>query len=407
MIARHRRASCAARAGGCSSTPSTSSTATAPTRRTRCEAVRGRGRGRRRGGRAVRHQRRHAARRGRRRSSPTSATSTDAPLGIHCHNDTGCAVANSLAAVEAGATHVQGTLNGYGERTGNANLLTVVANLSSSTATRSSRRRAGSRDATRIAHAISRGHQRAAVPPAAVRRRKRVRAQGRPARQRHQGRPGPLPAHRPGGRRQRHAHARLRHGRPGVDRAQGPRARLRPGRPTASSSRRVTDRVKDLEARGLHLRGGRRVVRAAAAEEVERLAPGYFGVESWRVDHRAPARRRGAVVRGDRQAARRRARGIVATGEGNGPVNALDHALRAGARAGLPRAREVRAHRLQGAHPRRVARHRRGHAGAHRDDRRRASWTTVGVGPNIVEASWEALVDGITFGLLRHEVPVR
>src|SRR5919205_3844257 len=50
-------------------------------------------------------------------------------VGIHCHNDTGCAVANSLAAVDAGASHVQGTLNGYGERTGNADLVSVVANL--------------------------------------------------------------------------------------------------------------------------------------------------------------------------------------------------------------------------------------------------------------------------------------
>jgi 2-isopropylmalate synthase len=65
--------------------------------------------------------------------SPTSWTTCSAPpgvrVGIHCHNDTGCAVANTLAAVDAGATHVQGTLNGYGERTGNADLVTVVANL--------------------------------------------------------------------------------------------------------------------------------------------------------------------------------------------------------------------------------------------------------------------------------------
>src|SRR5688500_18680098 len=50
-------------------------------------------------------------------------------LGIHTQNDTGCAVANSVAAVVAGATHVQGTVNGYGERTGNANLMTVVPDL--------------------------------------------------------------------------------------------------------------------------------------------------------------------------------------------------------------------------------------------------------------------------------------
>ncbi|MEN6307996.1 MAG: citramalate synthase, partial [Anaerohalosphaeraceae bacterium] len=50
-------------------------------------------------------------------------------IGIHCHNDTDCAVANSLAAIRAGARHVQGTINGLGERTGNANLCTIVPNL--------------------------------------------------------------------------------------------------------------------------------------------------------------------------------------------------------------------------------------------------------------------------------------
>lgn len=51
-------------------------------------------------------------------------------IGIHCHNDTDCAVANSLAAVRAGARHIQGTVNGMGERTGNANLCTIIPNLS-------------------------------------------------------------------------------------------------------------------------------------------------------------------------------------------------------------------------------------------------------------------------------------
>ena len=54
---------------------------------------------------------------------------SDAIIGIHCHDDTGCAVANSLAAVRAGARHVQGTLNGLGERTGNTNLTTIIPNL--------------------------------------------------------------------------------------------------------------------------------------------------------------------------------------------------------------------------------------------------------------------------------------
>jgi 2-isopropylmalate synthase len=53
----------------------------------------------------------------------------DGVIGIHTHNDSDCAVANSVAAVEAGATHVQGCLNGYGERCGNANLSSIIANL--------------------------------------------------------------------------------------------------------------------------------------------------------------------------------------------------------------------------------------------------------------------------------------
>jgi 2-isopropylmalate synthase len=53
----------------------------------------------------------------------------DVQIGIHTQNDSGCAVANSVAAVLGGATHVQGTVNGYGERTGNANLMTVIPDL--------------------------------------------------------------------------------------------------------------------------------------------------------------------------------------------------------------------------------------------------------------------------------------
>ncbi|HEX9063125.1 MAG TPA: citramalate synthase, partial [Clostridia bacterium] len=51
------------------------------------------------------------------------------PVGIHCHNDSGMAIANSIVAVEAGATHVQGTINGFGERCGNANLCAIIPNL--------------------------------------------------------------------------------------------------------------------------------------------------------------------------------------------------------------------------------------------------------------------------------------
>ncbi|EPH02939.1 2-isopropylmalate synthase/homocitrate synthase [Propionibacterium sp. oral taxon 192 str. F0372] len=59
----------------------------------------------------------------------SAAAQIGADLGVHCHNDTGCAVANTLAAIDAGVMHVQGTVNGYGERTGNMDLTTLIANL--------------------------------------------------------------------------------------------------------------------------------------------------------------------------------------------------------------------------------------------------------------------------------------
>src|SRR5208283_6037264 len=52
-----------------------------------------------------------------------------APLGIHAHNDSDCAVANSVVSVESGAVQVQGTINGIGERCGNANLCSIIPNL--------------------------------------------------------------------------------------------------------------------------------------------------------------------------------------------------------------------------------------------------------------------------------------
>ncbi|MEA2626362.1 MAG: 2-isopropylmalate synthase [Candidatus Binatota bacterium] len=58
-----------------------------------------------------------------------AAGAVSKPLGIHCHNDCDLAVANSLAAIEAGAVHVQGTINGVGERCGNANLISIIADL--------------------------------------------------------------------------------------------------------------------------------------------------------------------------------------------------------------------------------------------------------------------------------------
>jgi 2-isopropylmalate synthase len=63
------------------------------------------------------------------RAVKAAVMATDVPVGIHCHNDSGLGVANTLAAVQAGAVHVQGTINGYGERCGNANICTIIPAL--------------------------------------------------------------------------------------------------------------------------------------------------------------------------------------------------------------------------------------------------------------------------------------
>ena len=103
----------------------------ATTPATRCDCLRAAAERGRRARRAVRHQRRLAAAAGRaRRGAVVRARwPTACAWASTCHDDSGCAVANTLAAVEAGATQVQGTINGIGERTGNANLVTIIANL--------------------------------------------------------------------------------------------------------------------------------------------------------------------------------------------------------------------------------------------------------------------------------------
>ena len=109
-----------------STTPSTSSTATRPMRPTRSRRCAPPTRWRPHAG-AVRDQRRRPDRRGRASDRAASGQRAAAcTLGIHAHDDTGCGVANSLAAVLGGARHVQGTINGFGERCGNANLSIIV-----------------------------------------------------------------------------------------------------------------------------------------------------------------------------------------------------------------------------------------------------------------------------------------
>jgi 2-isopropylmalate synthase len=327
---------------------------------------------------------------------------TGAKLGIHCHNDTGCAVANSLAAVDAGATHVQGTLNGYGERTGNADLVTVVANLviKKDLPVLDPARL---REATRIAHAVSEVTN--VVPYS---RQPYVGASAF--------------AHKAG------LHASALHIDP-VEVGNDMRTLVSEMAGRASVElkgkelgydlagqddllARVTDRVKALEARGYTFDAADASFELLLREEVEGERSSYFDVESWRVmtdSHRAGAGVSDDVAALSEATVKLIAGGqrVVATGEGNGPVNALDHALR---KALLPAYPELERLQLIDFRVRILD-------AAHGTDATtrvlietsdgQTSWETVGVAPNIVEASWEALVDGVTYGLVRQGVERR
>ncbi|HET7691342.1 MAG TPA: citramalate synthase [Nocardioidaceae bacterium] len=324
--------------------------------------------------------------------------STGVRVGIHCHNDTGCAVANTLAAVDAGATHVQGTLNGYGERTGNADLISVVANLELKL-DRQVLPEGLLRDATRIAHAVAEVTN---FPPASRQPYVGVSAF----------------AHKAG------LHASAIKVDPNLYQHMDPAGvgndmRLLVSDMAGRASielkgaelgfdlsgdkelvTRVTNRVKDLESRGFTFEAADASFELMLVEEVTGTRPSYFEVESWRVitDSRPGEEALSEATIKLRAGDAR----IVMTGEGNGPVNAMDHALRQAIGQAYP---EVAKFELIDYKVRILD---QGH-GTDAVTRvliettdGESSWVTVGVGHNVIEASWGALMDGVTFGLRRH-----
>jgi 2-isopropylmalate synthase len=333
-------------------------------------------------------------------------TATDGRVGIHCHNDTGCAVANTLAAVDAGATHVQGTINGYGERTGNADLVAVVANLELKL-DRAVLPEGMLGEATRIAHAVAEVTN---VPPAS--RQPYVGASAF--------------AHKAG----LHASAikvdpdLYQHMDPvGVgndmrllvsDMAGRASIELK-GRELGydlSGDRdlvdRVTARVKEMEARGYTFEAADASFELLLAEEADGRRPSYLTVESWRVITETLTHAQPGEEAVSEATVKLVAEGVryVETGEGNGPVNALDQALRQALVQAFP---EVAKFDLIDYKVRILDPSRPGGHGTDAITRvlietsdGEASWWTVGVGANVIEASWEALLDGITFGLRRH-----
>ena len=133
-----------------------------------------------------------------------AAKQAKVPLGIHTHNDCDMAVANAIAAVQLGAVQVQGTINGYGERCGNANLCSVIANLElkSGNALDWQRKPQASYGSVPLRQ---RARQPAASSGSALRRQERICSQRRHSCERGDEGDLRLRAHRPRGGRQRTA----------------------------------------------------------------------------------------------------------------------------------------------------------------------------------------------------------
>lgn len=320
-------------------------------------------------------------------------------IGAHMHNDTGCAVANSLAAVQAGATHVQGCVNGYGERTGNADLVTVVADLVLKM-DRPVLPRERLREATRIAHQVSEvtnvapygrspyvgasafAHK-AGLHASAIRVDPDLYQHTDPA---VVGNDMRMLVSDMAGR----ASIELKGRELGFDLAGD-------GKDPAALAA-VVHRVKELEQQGWTFEAADASFALLLHELVGGGRPSFFEVESWRAFIEHPAggspfsEATVKLFAGDAR--------VVCTGEGNGPVNALDAALR---QALLPAYPELKDLELTDFRVRILD------AGHGTDATTRVlidttdgqrTWTTVGVAPNLVEASWQALTDGITYGLV-------
>jgi 2-isopropylmalate synthase len=314
-------------------------------------------------------------------------------VGIHTHDDAGCGVANSLVAVEQGARMVQGTVNGYGERCGNANLMTILADLQLKLGFDCVPPEKLAR-LTETAHLIDElcnvtpnpNQPYVGANAFAHKGGMHVAGVNRDARTFEHVEPEQVGADR------RLLISELS-GKGTVEaRAEETGVEL-----DADAATRVVERVKELEHRGYHLEAADGSFDLLIRRESGDYEP-LFKLEAWRVI--AEKKEGGAVeteatikiwVDGER---------YVRTAEGNGPVNALDKALRDAICATYPHLRDIELVNYKV----RILDERKGtgavtrvllDAGDGTD-----TWGTIGVSENIIEASWEALVDSLEAGML-------
>jgi 2-isopropylmalate synthase len=333
----------------------------------------------------------------------------DVGIGVHAHDDTGCGVANALAGVRGGASQVQGTINGIGERTGNANLSTIIPNLTlkmgieTIPADNLERLTAVSHHIAELVN-VNLNPQAPYVGTSAFAHKAGLHVSAiarRPDAYEHVN-PDAV------GNGTRFVVSELA-GKSTLE-MKAKEIGLEIGGKELND---VVGRLKELEHEGYHFEAA-----DGSLELLMRNAAGweqsFFTLESFRVivDHRPKPGQGNAtggmaefevvteatikIVVDDER--------IIATAEGNGPVNALDKALRQAIGKRYPafeklhltdvKVRVLDTSKATGAVPRVLLDSTNGDQ----------SWSTIGVSENMIEASWEALLDSIIYGLFHTAV---
>jgi 2-isopropylmalate synthase len=330
----------------------------------------------------------------------------DTLVGVHLHDDAGCGVANALAGVRAGAGQVQGTINGYGERTGNCNLTTIIPDLTLKMGVETLPEGRMER-LTSVAHHVAElvnitpDPQQPFVGSSAFAHKAGLHTSAiarRPDAYEHVD-PEVV------GNGTRFVVSELA-GKSTLELKAKEIGLEIDGQELAT----VVERLKTLEHEGFHFEAA-----DGSLELLMRDATGwhqdYFELESWRVavEHRAPEDGStgpdGATVTCEATVkVRVGEHRIITTDEGNGPVNALDKALRKAIGEIYPALEDLHLTDYKV----RVLDTQRGTGAVTRvliDSTDGAdTWSTIGVSENVIEASWQALADSVVYGLVHHHV---
>jgi len=320
------------------------------------------------------------------------ATLPEARLGIHAHNDGECGVANSVAAIRAGASHVQGTINGYGERCGNANLCAIIPDVELKLGL-TCLPEGGLEKLYDLSHFVAEIANLSPNDHAAYVGRSAFAHKGGVH----------VAAIRRHPESYEHVDPKLvgNESRVVVSELSGrsnvmSKAEELGLEVSSDHGSRVLARVKELEAQGFAYEAAEASFALLMARDREGYEP-PFEVLDFQV---SVGRRRGAGMVSEATVKVQIGDDVILTaGEGNGPVSALDAALRKALRPFFPRVAEMHLSDYKV----RILDGRSGVAATTRvlidSQSAHDTWSTVGASHNIIEASLQALVDSIEYGL--------